>query len=209
MVILGICGFQGAGKDTFSDYLVKHYGFIKYTFATAIKDIVSILFSWNRKLLEGDTAESRIFRETVDLWWSKKLGITDLTPRKMLQLVGTELFRKHFDSNIWLYSIEKNILNELNSNPNTNIIISDCRFPNEINMLKNFDCKFIHIQRNLPSWFELYKSGIDCIEATKLHESEIIWIRQEFDYTINNVETKELFEKQIILFIKNNFNLGH
>jgi len=205
MVILGICGFQGAGKDTFANYLVSNHNFIKFSFAGATKDVLNVLFGWDRALLEGDTQESRKFRETEDIWWSEKLGIPNLTPRKTLQLIGTDLFRKHFNLEIWVNVIEKKILNLLELNPNSNIIISDCRFPNEIKMLRNLGCKIINIQRNLPLWFDKYKSGIDCKEALELHESEISWIREDFDYIItNNFETKELFEFEINKFIKEN-----
>lgn len=207
MVILGICGFQGAGKDTFANYLVSNHKFVKFSFAGATKDILSVLFGWDRALLEGDTIESRKFRETIDPWWSDKLGITDLTPRKTLQLIGTNLFRNCFNSEIWVKVVEKKILTQLELNPNANIIISDCRFPNEIKMLKNLGCKIISVQRNLPEWFDKYKSGVDCEEAKTLHESEKSWIREQFDYVISNdAETKELFESKINEFILNNLN---
>ena len=210
MIILGICGFQGAGKDTFANHLVSNHNFIKFSFAGATKDMLNILFGWNRALLEGDSMESRQFRETVDIWWSEKLGIPNLTPRKILQLIGTDLFRKHFNQDIWVRVVEKKILTQLKSNSNSNIVISDCRFPNEIQMLRNLGTRIISIQRNLPPWFDKYKSGLDCEEALKLHESDISWIREDFDHIIsNNFETKELFEFEINKFIKDNFGNLH
>jgi hypothetical protein len=206
MVIIGICGFQGAGKDTFADYLVSKYNFIKFSFATATKDILADIFEWDRKMLEGDTIESRNFRETVDPWWSAKLSIDNLTPRKVLQLIGTDLFRKHFNDEIWVHIVERKIIQTLQSDPSKRIIVSDCRFSNEITMLKNLGAKIIHIQRNLPEWFDKYKEGEDCGEASKLHLSEISWIREDFDYTIENTfENISEFELEIDYFIKDKF----
>lgn len=210
MVILGVCGFRGAGKDTFANYLVSKYNFIKFSFAQATKDVLNILFGWDRLLLEGDTIESRKFRETEDNWWSEKLAIPNFTPRKALQLIGTDVFRKHFNSDIWLRVVEKKILDQLEKDPNSNIIISDCRFPNEIKMLRNYKTSIISIQRDLPHWFDQYKSGIDCKKANDIHESETSWIREKFDYVIdNNFETKELFELEIDKFVKNNIILNN
>ena len=48
MVLLCVCGFQGSGKDTFSNYLVSNYDFVKFSFASATKDILSTLFGWDR-----------------------------------------------------------------------------------------------------------------------------------------------------------------
>ena len=44
-MIIGICGFQSAGKDTLGDYLVNKLFFVKLSFASLLKDIISILFS--------------------------------------------------------------------------------------------------------------------------------------------------------------------
>ena len=206
MILLSVCGFQGSGKDTFSNYLVSNHNFVKFSFASATKDILSTLFGWDRALLEGDTKESREFRETVDPWWSDKLGIPNLTPRKTLQLVGTDLFRKHFNSDIWVRCVEKKILSQIQSNQNSNIIVSDCRFPNEIKMLKDLGFSLIHIKRNLPIWFNEYKSGLDCEEVNSLHESETSWIRENFEYEINNqTNNLEQFYQLINEFIEKKF----
>lgn len=208
MVIIAICGFQGVGKDTFANYLVSEYQFKKFSFAEATKDILTVMFGWNRNMLEGDTIESRTFRETIDPWWAKKLQIDDLTPRKVLQMVGTDLFRKHFNYEIWVFIVEKKIINALKTNPEEKIIISDCRFKNEIIMLKSLGAKLIHIQRNLPEWFDSYKRGDNCEQASMLHLSETDWIREDFDYEIkNDFNDIKQFESYINRFVDEKYNI--
>lgn len=208
MVIIAICGFQGVGKDTFANYLVNNYEFKKFSFAAATKDILTDIFGWDRRLLEGDTLESRTFRETIDPWWANKLQIENLTPRKVLQMIGTDLFRNHFNYEIWVHIVEKKIIDCLKTNPDQRIIISDCRFPNEIAMVKSLGAKLFHIQRNLPEWFNRYKNGEDCEEASKLHLSETAWIREEFDYDIiNNYDCVEDFELYIDNFVGEKYNM--
>ena len=56
-------------------------------------------------MLVGDTVDSRDFRETPDLYWTRKLNIDNFT-RLALQLIGTEIMRNHFNQNIWLDSLE-------------------------------------------------------------------------------------------------------
>jgi len=202
MVIIGICGFQGSGKDTFSNYLVNEYGFEKLSFASVAKDVISAIFGWDRKMLEGDTNESRIFREIVDPWWSDKLSIPNFTPRKAMQFIGTDLFRDKFNDNIWIFIIERKIL----SKANKNIIISDCRFRNEIDMIRNLGAKIIHIKRNIPIWFETFKkTNIECDEFKKLHKSEQEWIKENFDYEIINNESIEEFKEKINIFVNKYF----
>jgi hypothetical protein len=193
-MIIGICGLLGSGKDTLAQILIDKYNFEKLSFASKLKDIVSILFSWNRKLLEGDTLESRKWREEKDEWWSTKLG-KDITPRWVLQNIGTDVFRNHFNDNIWLLVVEKTLM----SNLHKNYVITDCRFPNEIQMLKKFGAKIINIRRNTPNWFYQYLN--EDILPRGVHPSETSWIKTNFDLIIENNDTLEELENKIIKFI--------
>lgn len=182
-MIIAICGLQGSGKDTIGSYLINTYGFTKLSFAGVLKDIVSILFGWDRTMLEGATQESRAWREQVDPWWSEKLGISNLTPRYVLQYFGTDLFRTHFHQDIWVIAVER----QLAKYPNC--VITDCRFPNEIAMLRASGATVIKVTRgNLPEWYEPYLSGQ--IETPQcVHPSEYMWIKSQFDYELENNTT--------------------
>ena len=133
-MIIGICGLIGAGKDTVADYLVNVHEFRRESFANTLKDAVAAIFAWDRTLLEGRTKESREWREQVDSWWANRLSIPNLTPRWVLQHWGTEVLRDHFHDDIWIASLE----NKLRKTKD-NIVISDCRFPHEIQAIKNQD----------------------------------------------------------------------
>ena len=200
-MIIGICGFQASGKDTVADFLIKEHRFKRLSFASALKDIVAIIFSWPRDKLEGLTKEDREWREQIDTWWSKSLKMHNLTPRFVLQHFGTEIFRNHWHPDIWVKVLENKILEFLENDPYTNIIITDCRFENEINMLLRYGAKIFHIHRNMPSWFYKYKMGIDVDEIKTMHKSEIIWIRCFKDYEIENNGSKEELYKKISKYI--------
>lgn len=178
-MIIAICGLQGSGKDTLGNIFVEKYNFKKLSFAGILKDVVALIFNWSREMLDGLTIESRLWREQVDEWWSKKLNIPNLTPRYILQHIGTDLFRNHFDINIWIYALEKQL------DLYQNIVITDCRFPNEIEMLKNKNALLIKIIRGqVPSWYKLYEQYN--IIPSDIHPSEYMWINQTFNYTIEN-----------------------
>ena len=136
-MIVGLVGLIGSGKDTAADFLVEQYNFRRESFAGHLKDIVSIVFGWDRDMLEGRTTESRQWREQTDLWWSARLQM-NITPRWVLQYWGTDVLRNNFHNDIWLASLEKKI-----SSDNGNIVITDCRFPNEIAILKKLNAKTI------------------------------------------------------------------
>ena len=126
-MILTICGFKGSGKDTIGDYLIKNHGFKRFHFGSAVKDVCSIIFGWSRHLLEGDSIESRKFRETEDKLWSDKLGFK-LTPRIAFQKIGTDIFRNSFHQDIWTLIIEKKIREFQKIHKTSNIVIKLLNF---------------------------------------------------------------------------------
>ena len=181
--IIAITGLKGSGKDTTADYILnKEQGWEKDSYAGILKDIASILFGWDRKMLAGETPLDRDKREASDLYWSKKLGY-DVTPRNMLQRLGTEVFRQHLHPNIWVDALERKIKDH-----DKNIIITDCRFKNEIDMLRANGGKVVRVVREpLPQWFdkvaELNQKGYNAAgimnlvpEVKDVHLSEWDWI---------------------------------
>ena len=188
-MIIGVCGFIGSGKDTVADYLVNFHEFRRESFANTLKDAVSAVFGWDRTLVEGRTKEAREWREQVDPWWAKRLGMPTLTPRWVLQYWGTEVCRKSFHDDIWIASLE----NKLRSSKD-DIIVSDVRFPNEVTAIKNQGGKIVWVQRGrLPEW---YNSAVEAnngsnlhineMKINKIHASEWAWVGTEFDHVIEN-----------------------
>ena len=203
--IIGIVGFIGSGKDTVADYLVNFHQFRRESFANSLKAAVSQVFGWDRELLEGRTNQSRIWRETNDEWWSERLGC-EVTPRWVLQYWGTEVIRKGFHDDMWVASLE----NRLRSSKD-DIVITDCRFPNEIKAIHNAGGRVVRIKRGPePAWFNDAKSmnkgatrntswalSKHRIEHLGVHASETAWVGQKFDVVLNNSGTIEELYQQI------------
>lgn len=187
-MIIGICGFIGCGKDTAADYLVNFHQFKRDSFAAPLKDAVSAVFGWDRELLEGRTKESREWREQQDVWWSKRLGKT-VTPRNVLQLWGTEVCRRGYHDDIWIASLENKL-----RNTKDNIVVSDCRFYNEINAIRKQGGKIIWIKRGItPHWFDIAVKANQgdikaraWLDAEGIHASEYSWAGTAFDKEIDN-----------------------
>jgi len=198
-MIVGICGFIGSGKDTVADYLVNTHEFRRQSFANTLKDAVAAVFGWDRTMLEGRTKEAREWREEVDEWWAERLAMPTLTPRWVLQYWGTDLCRKNFHDDIWIASLE----NKLRQSKD-NIVVSDCRFPNEVESIRNAGGTIVWVKRGeLPEWYdsaiEANKGSnyhINDLKMRKIHASEWAWIGTQFDYEIeNNGSIDELFER--------------
>jgi hypothetical protein len=209
-MIIGICGFIGSGKDTVADYLVNFHEFRRESFASTLKDAVASVFGWDRTMLEGRTKEAREWREQVDPWWAERLAMPTLTPRWVLQYWGTEVCRKSFHDDIWIASLENKLRNSKD-----NVVISDCRFPNEISSIKNAGGKIIWVQRGeLPDWYDIAVSAnlghnwaFQELKMRKIHASETAWVGTEFDAIIDNNGTIEDLYKQAKSIVSDEISL--
>lgn len=197
-MIIGVCGLIGAGKDTIADYLVNIHEFRRDSFAATLKDAVAAVFGWDRIMLEGRTKSSREWREQVDSWWSHRLG-REITPRHILQHWGTEVCRRGFHDDIWIASLENKLRSAMDD-----VVISDCRFPNEIHSIRAQGGVVIRVIRGTePAWVPLAEQAArgNELAAAALHDlgihaSETSWIGTEFDRVIdNNGSLDELYSQ--------------
>ena len=205
-MIIGVCGFIGSGKDTIADYLVNLHHFRRESFANTLKDAVSAVFGWDRTMLEGRTKQAREWREQVDPWWAERLGMPHLTPRWILQNWGTEVCRKNFHDDIWIASLE----NKLRASTD-DIVISDCRFPNEIAAIKKAGGRVVRVVRGAePEWYGAAVSSNRGpngnstwalsgrkLEKLGIHASETAWVGTRFDAVLDNNSTLEDLYQQV------------
>lgn len=202
--VIGICGLIGSGKDTVGEVLVNEYGFTKLSFAGTLKDVTAVLFDWDRDMLEGTTPETRAQREVLDPFWSEKLD-RDWSPRIALQQMGTEVMRNHLHNDIWILTLE-NKIRKLDK-----VVITDCRFPNEIDFVKEHGNVWVVDRGQKPDWWNyavrfnhplnadtrrvMHDLG-QTPEQLGVHASEYSWAGVDAAHTIdNNGSLKGLHER--------------
>jgi len=207
--IIGICGFMGSGKDTIADYLVNVHGFKRESFANSLKDAVATTFNWDREMLEGRSKQSRLWREQVDAWWAKRLDMPNLTPRWVLQYFGTEVVRNGFHDDMWIASLENRLAQSTDD-----IVITDCRFPNELKAIRAAGGQCVRVKRGPePEWYDAavqYNKGPKRnmtwalsrgqLENKGIHPSEYSWVGQEFDCIFENDDTLDSLYTKVETF---------
>lgn len=160
-MLIGFSGCKGTGKDTLSDYLVEKYNFIKYSYATPLKDACKTLF-----LLTDEQLYDQNKKEEIDERWG-------ISPRQMFQIVGTDFFREKINENFWIQHFQY----WYSMNKNKNIVIADCRFQNEIDTIKKLNgitIKLVRTTNFVDS--HISESGINSLS--------------NFDYIIDNNSSK-------------------
>lgn len=144
MKIICVSGHARAGKDTFARYA---------------KRLLSTIYDENRVLIThyGDLVK---YICTTFFGWD---GNKDEAGRSLLQHVGTDIVRAN-DEDFWVRFVA-NMLTFFHDKWDY-VIIPDCRFPNEIDFLKEAGYDVTHV--------EIVRRGFDnqLTEEQKNHPSE-------------------------------------
>ena len=192
-LVISLSGFKGSGKDTAALIMQSKMPFEGLSFAAPLKEALAAMFGWPRELLDGTTPESRQWRETPDIYWSDQFGHT-VTPRFTLQHFGTDVVRQHMLDNFWIAAVQKQIQNSHN-----NIIVTDARFPNELDMVRKLGGITVRIKRGAEPWWYHPSVRLNKLprwlaraelffrpKLRNVHVSERAWIGYSFDYEIEN-----------------------
>ena len=147
-MIIGL-GFKArAGKDTVAAHLVNNYSFIQESFAYPLKEYIGReICGFNDKQLYG------AWKETVDPEW-------EMTPRQMLQLIGTDALRKVVHDNFWVIPMKRKLKEHIRNG--RHVVISDVRFLNEVSMIRSLNGLLVKVDR----------TNLDKITGFEKHSSE-------------------------------------
>jgi hypothetical protein len=176
--LIAIHGPLNGGKDTVADYLISkfakpsgqyQFSYRRYAFARPLKEACKVMFGFTNEQLED-----RVLKEAVDEFWG-------FTPRRALQLLGTEYGRDMLRKDIWVKRAELEVKNNIDEH-GVSTIITDVRFQNEADWV-----------RAQPSATLIYLIVPDLEKDEKYnHTSEAGITRADTDVVIINDKSKGL-----------------
>lgn len=188
--LIGIAGKQGSGKDTVANYIEDQIhskvSVRIYHFADPLKQCAVEAFGIPKEHFYDETLKEVIVKQ-----WN-------MTPRKMLQILGTECFRDHFSANFWIVRADIELQREIYKNTIT--VISDVRFENEARFIRERGGLIVHVFRE--------DEDITLKQALDKHRSEQTLLIHNADWVIRSPTGIDILQSKTDFLIKYLFETG-
>jgi len=190
--IIAFAGRKQSGKTTCSEFVAKYFnGSIQginnaklYNFADPLKENIcmEVLGLTHDQCYGSDEQKN----ELVDCYWDDG---KQMTAREVMQFIGTNIFRK-MKHNVWSSAT----INKIQKEKPALAIIADCRFPNEVEAVKEAGGIVIKLTRNPYNSDHESETALD----------ELNYSVKNFDLVIYNDNLSIPEQNKVILnFLKN------
>lgn len=181
--IISLSGYAGSGKDEAAKALVEERGYQRIAFADVLRDVAYAIDPYVQ--VPADDPPEFFGLEYIRLqrvintygWDYAKNRIEDV--RRLLQRIGTEAGRDILGTDIWVETAFGR------TEEGTNLVVTDCRFPNEATATKSRGGVVARIHR--PG-----------VGPRNSHPSETSLDGWDFDFHIENESSIDVLRAQAI-----------
>ena len=175
MKVIALVGAKGCGKSTVAAHLCHRHEFVRLRFADPLKAMLRSLG------LKEDQIDGPL-KEVPDAL----LG--GHAPRWAMQSLGTEWGRRLISQDLWVNAVRRQIMDSYLARPDIRIVIDDCRFPNEVALVRELGGEVWRIRRPEvevtvgPVTRALVRWGL----SSRVHPSELHWPEFAVDLDLTN-----------------------
>lgn len=176
MKLIGLSGYARSGKDT-AAYALKGIGFTRIAYADKMRDFALAL---NPVMPTAPMPYTRLADLVAEFGWNGiKSTPHNANVREFLQRLGTDAGRNILGENIWVDATLKGL------DPNGSYVITDVRFPNEADAIRNLGGQVYRVER----------SGIHPVNT---HISETALDNYAFDGRLCNYSDEQSFMEDVV-----------
>lgn len=167
--IFGFTGAARSGKDTAAAFLQAHIGGYRYAFADPLRAMLLAGF--------GIDMNEQYWKDRKE----EPIPAFGVSPRQMMQTLGTEWGRKMINTDVWLLLAKNELITH-----GSGMIITDVRFENEAAWVRKMGGVVIHVKR-------------DAAPTVSAHESENgVHVAELLDHIIMNDGSLEDLQRDVI-----------
>ena len=167
-------GYARSGKDTVAELLCLNYGYKRVSFADPMRQALYVLSPKLDNIV-------RLSEYVDDYGWD--VAKQNQEVRRLLQVFGTEVGRKMFGLDFWIDIALKDLSGD------TQVVISDVRFPNEADAIAKLGGSVWRINRKNHS-------------AVNGHASEHAMDNYMFNHVIYNDGTLDDLSDEVFMLAK-------
>lgn len=187
--IVAFAGRKQSGKTSSAKFLVDTYpnkDIRIYSFASPLKQLCVDILGLDPRQCYG---EDKYKNEKVDCYWEGK----QLTAREVMQIVGTEWFRT-MQNDVWAGATIRKIQKDA---PEI-AIIDDCRFPNEVEAVKNAGGLVLKMERSMYYSDHASEVALDRAHYDQLNFTSVI-MNQYMDLEAKNETITRILTQKSVL----------
>lgn len=142
--LIGISGRAGSGKDTLADYLVRQFGYHKYSLAGPLKQLLADRFGF-----AVEKWEDRSFKDKPSVAFGMDGLCEAFSPRSWAQWLGTEVCRMIGGEDVWANMMAREWLEMQSAHKPSEprMVVPDVRFDNEARRILSLGGVVIRVVR--------------------------------------------------------------
>lgn len=125
--IIALSGKSGSGKDALAKFICER-GYERVAFADKLKTAAGVIFGLTTEQTHG------ALKNTPDQFWG-------VTPRNIMQRLGTEALRGAFGPDIWIRAMLRDM------DPTKNYVVTDMRFKSEAEAMVKAGAVMVRVER--------------------------------------------------------------
>ena len=197
MAVIGITGLAQNGKSSAAKRLEERWNYEPFAFADQLKSMALVLdpfVSINNPDMDNPLYASEVAYlmrlsalVTVEGWEKAK---AKPEVRRFLQVLGTEGARGHFGPNVWVDALDI----QLSESYAQDAVISDVRFQNEVDYIKELAGTMLRVVRIMPDG-----QPFRATDGAHASERDIIGLPVDYELPVRDGDMDSLYHQVDII----------